>query len=128
MLHWYKNFPDKRDSAFICFDVVEFYPSITETLLKPVPLTQRQNYVTISADDRQTIIHAKQSLIFSNGNPWQKRNFSTLFDVTMGSYDGAEKSELVRCYLLSQLKQIPDIDVVLCRDDGLVVLKQRPEK
>lgn len=84
--------------------------------------------MTISADDGQTIIHAKQSLIFSNGNPWQKRNSSTLFDVTIGRYDGAEKSELVRCYLLSQLKQIPDIDVGLCRDDRLVVLKQRPEK
>ena len=84
--------------------------------------------MTISADDGQTIIHAKQSLNFSNRNPWQKRNSSTLFDVTIGRYDGAEKSELVRCYLLSQLKQIPDIDVGLCRDGRLVVLKQRPEK
>ena len=30
LLQWYKKLPNKRDSAFICFDVVEFYPSISE--------------------------------------------------------------------------------------------------
>ena len=33
VLQWYKNLPNKRNSAFISFDVVEFYPSITEDLL-----------------------------------------------------------------------------------------------
>ena len=59
---------------------------------------------------------------------WQKRNSNTLFDVTMGSCDGAETCELVGCYLLSQLKQIPDIDIGLYRDDGLAVFTQNPQK
>ena len=42
----------------------------------------------------------------------------------MGSYDGAETCELVSCYLLSQLKQIPGIEIGLYRDDGLAVLNQ----
>ena len=47
----------------------------------------------------------------------------------MGSYDGAETCELVGCYLLSQLTQIPEIDIGLYRDDGLAVLNQtRPQK
>ena len=33
VLQWFKQLTKKRDSAFICFDVVEFYPSITEKLL-----------------------------------------------------------------------------------------------
>ena len=33
VLQSYKQLPKERDSAFICFDVVEFYPSISEALL-----------------------------------------------------------------------------------------------
>ena len=46
----------------------------------------------------------------------------------MGSYDGAETCELVGCYLLSQLKQIPGIEIGLYRDDGLAVLNQTPRQ
>ena len=58
--------------------------------------------------------------------PWEKRNSTSNFDVTTGSYDGAETCELVGCYLLSQLKQIPGIEIGLYRDDGLAVLNQTP--
>ena len=68
------------------------------------------------------------SLLFSKGQPWEKRNSSSNFDVTMGSYDGAETCELVGCYLLSQLKQIPGIKSGLYRDDGLAVLNQTPRQ
>ena len=126
VLQWFKNLPNKRDSAFTSFDVVEFYPSITEDLLGHA-LDFASNYVTISAADRHIIMHAKQSLLFNNESPWQKRNSNTLFDVTMGSFDGAETCKLVGCYLLSQLTQIPDIDIGLYRDDGLAVLNQTPQ-
>ena len=46
----------------------------------------------------------------------------------MGSYDRAETCELVGCYLLSQLKQIPGIEIGLYRDDGLAVLHQTPRQ
>ena len=52
----------------------------------------------------------------------------SLFDVIMGSYDGAETCELVGCYLLSQLTKIPEIDIGLYRDDGLAVINQTPQK
>ena len=82
MLKWYKSLPNKRDSAFISFYILEFYPSITKDLLRrTVDFTS--NYVTISAEDRRIIIHAKQSLLFKDETPWQKRNSNTLFDVTM---------------------------------------------
>ena len=115
----------KRDSAFISFDVAEFYLSITEDLLIRA-LDFASNYVSISAEERHVIIQAKQSLLFNNETPWQKRNSNTLLDVTMGSYDGAETCELVGCYLLSKLTQIPEIDIGLYRDDGLAVLNQTP--
>ena len=111
--------------TFICFDVVEFYPSISEALLNRA-LDFVSQHVNISATGRQIIINAKHSLLFSNGQPWTKRNSNSLFDVTMGSYDGAETCELVGSYLLSQLKKIPGVEIGLYRDDGLAVLQQTP--
>ena len=46
----------------------------------------------------------------------------------MESYDGAETFELVGCYLLPQLKQIPGIEIGLYRDDGLAILNQTPRE
>ena len=56
--------------------------------------------------------------------PCEKRTSTSNFHVTMGSYDGAETCQLVGCYLLSQLKQLPGIEIGLYRDDGLAVLNQ----
>ena len=39
----------------------------------------------------------------------------------------AKLVELVGCYLLSQLKEIPGIEIGLYRDDGLAVLQQTPK-
>ncbi|RUA05113.1 MAG: hypothetical protein DSY43_05320, partial [Gammaproteobacteria bacterium] len=127
MLQWYKQITNKRDSSFICFDVVEFYPSISEVLLNRA-LDFAFKYVTISADDRQIIIHAKRSLLFNNGDQWGKKTSNMLFDITMGSYDGAETCELVGCYLLSKLKQIFGNDIGLYRDDGLAILNKIPKE
>ena len=52
-----------------------------------------------------------------------KRENEPLFDVTMGSNDGAEICELVGLYILKQLKvKFQGADVGLYRDDGLVLL------
>ncbi|OOZ40504.1 hypothetical protein [Solemya elarraichensis gill symbiont] len=34
VIEWFKSIPDKRSCTFFLFDVVEFYPSISEKLLK----------------------------------------------------------------------------------------------
>ena len=85
-------------------------------------------HVNISADERQAVINSKHSLLFSKGQPWEKRNSTSNFDVTIGSYDGAETCELVGCYLLSQLKQIPGIEIGLYRDNGLAIPNQTPRE
>ncbi|XP_044180078.1 uncharacterized protein LOC122961531 [Acropora millepora] len=122
VVQWYKQLQNKRNSTFICFDVVEFYPSISEALLNRA-LDFASQHVNISATDRQIIINAKHSLLFSNGQPWMKRNSNSLFDVTMGSFDGAETCG---SYLQSQLKKIPGVEIGPYRDDGLAVLQQTP--
>ena len=54
---------------------------------------------------------------------WQKK--SSDFDVTMGSFDGAEVFELVGLYLLSQLQHLT-MNVGLYRDDALAITNRPP--
>jgi hypothetical protein len=49
------------------------------------------------------------------------------FDVTMGSFDGAETCELVGLYLLSQMQHL-NIDLGLYRDDGLAASSLSPRQ
>ena len=67
---------------FLTFDVVEFYPSISDTLLNAA-LDFAAKYTNISAEDRNIIIKAKSSILFNEGNPWGTKSSQTLFDVTM---------------------------------------------
>ena len=79
----------------------------------------------ISQLDRDIVFHSKKTLLFNNGAPWSKKQSSNgLFDITMGSYDGAEACELVVCYLLSQLNKefSRKISLGLYRDDGLAAV------
>ena len=88
--------------SFIAFDVVEFYPSISIELLSEA-LQFASEYDT--DNERHIILEAKRSLLYSYGEPWGKKTSSNLFDVAMGSDDGAESCELVGAYLLNKIKE-----------------------
>ena len=111
--------PEKNRYNFIKFDIVDFYPSITQELLIK-SLEWAENFVAISDQEKNNIITAKNSLLYSENQPWKKKDVKSFFDVTMGSYDGAENCDLVGLYILSQL---PDLNLKsgLYRDDGLAV-------
>jgi len=74
------------------------------------------------------ILQAKQSLLFSENFPWEKRSANNLFDVTMGYFDGVETCELVGCYLLSLLTNKYGQNIGLYCDDGLAALKGNPQE
>ena len=68
-------------------------------------------------------MHAIESVF--DGTLRVKKEGNPLFDLTIGSYDGAEDSELVGLYLLSKLAPlIGTNNVRLYRDDGLAVIHQ----
>ena len=87
-------------------------------------------HATICDDERNIILQAKSSLLYNSGKPWTKRTSSNLFDVTMGSYDGAESCELVGTYLLDNIKERfgNACNFGLYRDDGLGVTKASPRQ
>ena len=126
VIEWFRKLKNKTQRRFISFDICEFYPSITESLLSKA-LDHASNYTHISDKDRQIIMHAKSSLLYHKNNHWTKKNSNNTFDVTMGSYDGAETCILVGNYLLSLLSTIPSIDLGLYRDDGLAACKAPPK-
>ena len=71
------------------------------------------------------IKHARKSLLHNDGTAWGKRNSDSTFDVTMGSYDGAEVCELIGQFVLDTLKDRFGYDIGLYRDDGLATLNTR---
>lgn len=122
VISWFKEIPDKSSHSFMMFDIKDFYPSISETLLNEA-LNFAKSHVRIYKKDIDTILHARKSLLFDNTHVWIKK-VGGLFDVTMGAYDGAEVCELVGTYMLSLIaEKYVKNNFGLYRDDGLAIFK-----
>lgn len=122
VIDWFSKIRNKHRHAFLMFDIENFYPSITEDLLNK-SINFAKAFTHISDSDLEIIYHARKSLLFDDNGVWVKKD-NSLFDVTMGSFDGAEICELVGLYLLSQItRHIDKQDIGLYRDDGLALLR-----
>lgn len=120
---WFKATEDKPRHTFIVFDIVDFYPTITEDLIVQA-LSYAKTHVPIPQKSMDIIMNARKSLLFNEGRAWMKKEKNGVFDVTMGSHDGAETCELVGALILSKLQPLLGQECVgLYRDDGLAVLK-----
>ena len=123
VIDWFKSLADKEKRKFIKFDKTEFYPSISEDLLKQ-SINYAKSFTTIEENGIRAIKLARKSLLFSKDGTWVKKSGNELFDVTMGSFNGAEICELFGLYLLNKLSKLGGNDNVgLFRDDGLAAIK-----
>ena len=103
--------------------IKEFYPSISEKALKDATNFAKQ-FTNVSKEDERLINHCRKSLLFKDNCAWKKKDIKSSFDVTMGSYDGAEICELIGCHILSDLQTLPKIDDAgLYRDDGIILIR-----
>ena len=123
VLDWFKNIQNKKDFSFIQFDIVNFYPSISEELLEDA-VEWARDFIDISEEEKNIIFKSKMSLLQFKNNDWIKKSNST-FDITMGSFDGAESCDLCGLYLLSSLKVL-GLVMGLYRDDGLALSNLTP--
>ena len=89
VLDWFKMLPQKDKSRFVKFGIVEFYPSISEELLNR-SISFARSITTISNSVINIIHHSRKSLLFDKTSVRVKKGNDSLFDVTMGSYDGGE--------------------------------------
>ena len=121
-INWFKSIPNKKAKCFIKFDIVAFYPSITEQLLTDAVVWAR-TITSLSEQEFSIIRHCRRNFLFFQNETWVKRENED-FDVGMGSPDSAEVSELCGLFLLSEMEQLmPKEQLGLYRDDGLAVVE-----
>ena len=85
------------------------------------------SFISIDRNHSITAAEFLHKVTFSKDTAWRKKEGPGLFDVTMGSYDGAEICELVGIFALSQLPERYDRNNIgLYRDDGLAVFRNTP--
>ena len=123
VISWFQSIEMKEICSFVSFDIVEFYPSISEYILRRA-IRFAIDHVKITDKEVAIIHYSRKSLLFSKDRAWVKKEGLGLFDVAMGNFDGAEVCKLVGIFALSQLpKQYDRRSIGLYRDDGLVVFK-----
>ena len=129
VLQWFSHVhlanPTKEKAIFVQFDICEFYPSITEELLRN-SLDFAKCHTSIDQEDEDLIMACRKSVLFNNGKVWTKKNKD--FDVTMGAQDVAEIAELTGIYLLKKVDGYlstlgEKCHAGLYRDDGLIYVE-----
>ena len=120
VINWFNLLKNQRNTKFLKFDIVEFYPSITKKLLEKA-LNFALSFTELNESEMEIIMHTKHSLLIHNNEEWEKKSGD--FDVTMGSFDGAETCELIGLYMLNLIQQhVPAHQIGLYRDDGLSII------
>ena len=124
VLKWFIDISNKKDCSFIQLDIKEFYPSTNEDILTNA-IQFAKLHTTIDDKDLRLIMHCRKSLPFFGNETWKKKSTESCFDVTMGSFDGAEICELVGLYIQSNLENIlPKTNFGLYRDERLILLRK----
>ena len=81
-------------------------------------LAWAMGYVHTTPQQNKMIHQASQSFRYCNGETWVKKG-DVNFDIGMGAYHGAQACELVGLYMLNKMKELPNFESILFRDDGL---------
>ena len=64
VLEWYNSIDTKNQLDFIVFDIVEFYPSITQEMMEKA-LDFAENFTSISAEEKHIILHVERYILVS---------------------------------------------------------------
>ena len=99
VLDWFSELKVAKDrTTFLKFDIVSFYPSISEKLLLDA-LSWAKNLTTITDEEIKIILlHCRKTFLFYQDETWVKRTNSD-FDVAMGSLDSAKVCKLTVLFI-----------------------------
>ena len=100
------------------------YPTISaDTLSKSIQWASTYAGITISKEEEELIYHSRESILFCQRKEYEKRT-NPIFEVTEGSYEGAEIAELIWLMILDKIvnkKQILEgKQIGIYRDDCLI--------
>ena len=77
VLRWFTeihgNNPTKKKGRFVQFDIFEFYPSISEELLRN-SLDYAKTHVNVDDEEVDMIMACRKSVLFNDGKTWTKKN------------------------------------------------------
>ena len=128
VINWFDGVKGKKAKCFVCFDIVEYYPSIRQQQLRNA-IEFAKNYVDIPDSDVKIIWHACNTILSYGKRTWKKKTETDLFDIPMGSFHGAEVCDLVGLYILHRLASLfPSGMYGLYRDDGLAIIDWKPAR
>ena len=126
-IDWFNDIESKKSMQFIQIDIKDYYPSITVEILNKA-INFAKQYVNIGLDDVEIIMNASKSILFHDEKIWTKKGNTDNFDIAMGTYHGAEITDLIGLYILDQLKtKVTDVEFGLYRDDGMGIKKKGPK-
>jgi len=97
VINWFNKLKITPKTRFIKFDITKFYPSITKTTLIN-SLKFAEKFTPITNNDQNLILHSCKLTIFHENKRWERINTSDLFNVSMGSYNGAEVCDMLRTF------------------------------
>ena len=92
VLDWFRNIRGKKDYTFMIFDIKDFYPSISESLLKEA-LDFAKQHTHIKKKDIDLVMHARKSLLFGMGDTWRKKEHVWEITRNLGSKKMQKESE-----------------------------------
>lgn len=72
VIDWFPGIKNKSQNTFLIFDIVDFYPSISEDLLK-LSLDYASKFTTVSDEDVEILMHSRKTLPFNNNDLWVKK-------------------------------------------------------
>ena len=124
VITWFTKLQDKRSLRFISFDICDYYGSITQELFKEA-VDWARTIVPITPTEVEVIFKSKQTFLSYGGQTWKKKG-DDQFNISMGSWDGAESTDIVGLFLLSKMQALKDAKPGLYRDDGLLVTRGTP--
>ena len=124
-MKWFEKIENKKDAKFIQFDIESYYPSISRSLLLKA-FNYAREFTYISDKSIDIVFHCRKGILWHNGTPWVKKD-SPDFDITMGSFDGGQCSDLVGLYILHILVDVHKLfkrsECGLYKDDGLGITR-----
>ena len=120
---WFTKINNRNRAAFVQFDIIDFYPSITEEVFQTVK-DFAKTFTDTTESDWQIIKHCRKTMLCNNNDEQWVKKTGDAFDVSMGSLDSAQITDLVGLLILYNITKHTDIgNVGLYRDDGLMVIE-----
>ena len=129
-VNWFKHIEEKHQTCFIQMDIKKMYSSITkQTFEKTIAWAQSFEFINISKEEIELLYKGRESILFFNQREYEKRN-NPSFDVTEGSFEGAEVAELIDLMILHEIVNVKKLlkanEIAIYRDDCLIAVRINP--